>query len=321
MTLMTSQAPWSDPGLSLPEMKHLKIQYPSLKTVRSHILPNGNSGIVTISMLGVKSPTDDTTVKYDLIIDFRRFPVSPPSAYVRHPSDPDIRHVNIGEGTRLLSRRAEICWVCVGGNSPSNSRVCQGQKIPVGNVHPATSVHAQEPEPDGLREAHIMNAPFSIRVHAASVVIPICPTLQALDVYTTDMGQTISIYRISQDSRILIDRAAPIEIWSRWLPVCWGSPQPIEGKGVMPEHDSITWSASPLQDSNSIRVTLNPGSGAPPVDFLSEGSHGNNHNRAPDNHTPITTERVPGTQNRTYPTPVVTHNNRFHQVVSGGRGD
>ena len=119
MTLMTSQAPWSDPGLSLPEMKHLKIQYPSLKTVRSHILPNGNSGIVTISMLGVKSHTDDTTVKYDLIIDFRRFPVSPPSAYVRHPSDPDIRHVNIGEGTRVaFAPRAEICWVCVGGKFP-----------------------------------------------------------------------------------------------------------------------------------------------------------------------------------------------------------
>tara|TARA_B100000401_G_C52591023_1_gene617281 strand:+ start:97 stop:513 length:417 start_codon:yes stop_codon:yes gene_type:complete len=100
-------------------MKHLKIQYPSLKTVRSHILPNGNSGIVTISMLGVKSHTDDTTVKYDLIIDFRRFPVSPPSAYVRHPSDPDIRHVNIGERTRVsFAPRAEICWVCVGGKFP-----------------------------------------------------------------------------------------------------------------------------------------------------------------------------------------------------------
>jgi len=160
-----------------------------------------------------------------------------------------------------------------------------------------------------------MNAPFSIRVHAASAVIPICPTPQALDVYTTDMGQTISIYRISQDSRILIDRAAPIEIWSRWLPVCWGSPQPIEGKGMMPEHDSITWSASPLQDSNSIRVSINPGSGAPPVDFLSE-----------ELATAIITIGLPTITRLSrlsefpehkighIPTPVVTHNNRFHQL-------
>ena len=192
-----------------------------------------------------------------------------------------------------------------------------GQKIPVGNVHPATS-YTQEPEPDGLREAP-QTLPFdkgSCCIRRLRSVRPRKPGR-----LHHRHGVAISIYRISQDSRILIDRAAPIEIWSRWLPVCWGSPQPIEGKGVMPEHDSITWSASPLQDSNSIRVTLNPGSGAPPVDFLSE-----------ELATAIITIGLPTITRLSrlsefpehrighIPLPLL-HNNRFHPFVSGGRGD
>ncbi len=119
MTLSPPQIPWSAPGISPSEMKHLKVQYPSLKNVRSHSLPHGYSGIVTISMLGVKSHLDDSIVKYDLIIDFRKFPVGVPYAYVRHPSDPDIKHVNIGEGSTVgFAPRVQICWVCVGGRFP-----------------------------------------------------------------------------------------------------------------------------------------------------------------------------------------------------------
>ena len=160
-----------------------------------------------------------------------------------------------------------------------------------------------------------MNVPSSIWVHAASAVIPICPSPQVLDVYTTDMGQSISIYRVSQDSRMLIDRGTPIEIWSRWLPICWGKSLSIDGKGIMPEHESITWSASYLQDSQSIRISMNPISGAPPVDFLSDElamaiiSVG-----LPRITRMARLNEFPEHTMGHIPTPVVMHNNRFHQL-------
>ncbi len=116
LTLSPQVTPWSIPGLSHSELISMKVQYPSLKVVRSHKLSHGNAGIITVSMLGVKSHSDRTNVRYDLIIDFRDFPHSVPTAYVRNPADSEIKHVNIGSAQRYsFAPGAPICWVCVGG--------------------------------------------------------------------------------------------------------------------------------------------------------------------------------------------------------------
>jgi len=109
--------PWYAPGLTLSEMKAMQIQYPSLKSVRSHNLSHGSAGIITVSMIGVKSHSDDKSVKYDLILDFREFPSCVPTAYVRNPTDSDIKHVNVGAGKKYsFAPSAEICWICLGGS-------------------------------------------------------------------------------------------------------------------------------------------------------------------------------------------------------------
>lgn len=117
MTLSPPRIPWSAPGLSHSELRGMSIQFPSLKMVKSHKLSHGNAGIITVCMLGVKSHSDRTTVRYDLVIDFRDFPSSVPTAYVRNPADADIKHVNIAEGQRYsFAPGADICWICVGGS-------------------------------------------------------------------------------------------------------------------------------------------------------------------------------------------------------------
>ena len=100
-------------------MQRLKIQYPSLRSVKSQTLPHGHAGIVTLSMRGVKSHTGASKITYDLIVDFRGFPSQIPEAYVRHPSDADIMHVNVFDGSRTeFAPNTVICWICLGGNYP-----------------------------------------------------------------------------------------------------------------------------------------------------------------------------------------------------------
>jgi hypothetical protein len=157
--------------------------------------------------------------------------------------------------------------------------------------------------------------PASIRVHAASAVIPICANPQILDVYTTDQGKTISIYRISGERRVLIDRGIPMEVWERWLPICWKKSNILRGAGVLPENSHITWSAEFIHDSNSIRIALNPVSGAPPVDFLAdELAMAIISISLPSISLLARIAEFPEHNFGQFPTPIVRHNNKIFQL-------
>ncbi len=160
-----------------------------------------------------------------------------------------------------------------------------------------------------------MSIPSSIRVHASSAVIPICPTPQSLEVYTTDQGETMSIYRISRDKRVLIDHGEPLDIWRRWLPICWNRSNILRGGGKMPEHSHITWSAEATPDSNTIRVSLNPLSGAPPVDFMSDELAMAIISVGLSSMTRLSrVAQFPEHNFGQVPFPIVRHNNKFHQM-------
>ena len=109
---------WSTPGLTADDFQHMKISYPSVVSIGNLRLPNGNSGVVQLSMIGRKSHRNDEKIQYQIVIDFRGFPAEMPYAYVRVPSDSQIMHCNIYHADRFrFAPRLDLCAICIGGYS------------------------------------------------------------------------------------------------------------------------------------------------------------------------------------------------------------
>ena len=106
---------WSSPGLAEDDFRQMKIGYPSIVKISNHRLPNGNSGVVQLSMIGKKHHRSGRTITYQILIDFRGFPAETPIAYVRTPDDDQIRHCNVGHAKNYqIAPRLALCHVCVG---------------------------------------------------------------------------------------------------------------------------------------------------------------------------------------------------------------
>ena len=106
---------WWKTGLENRELSLAKMQYPSLQSVRSHRLPNGNSGVILLNMMGVKERAGGSMTEYEMVIDFRNFPADSPRAFVRAPECSLIKHCNIYKAkTFSIAPSLEICAVCTG---------------------------------------------------------------------------------------------------------------------------------------------------------------------------------------------------------------
>jgi hypothetical protein len=106
---------WWKTGLDNRELNLAKMQYPTLQSVRSHRLPNGNSGVVLLSMIGVEESAGGSKTEYEMILDFRNFPAESPLAFVKTPKCSLIRHCNIYRASRFsIAPSLAICAVCTG---------------------------------------------------------------------------------------------------------------------------------------------------------------------------------------------------------------
>ena len=109
---------WSSPGLTADDLRHMKIDYPSAVSIRNLRLPNGNFGVVQLTMIGRQSHRNSKTIWYQILIDFRGFPAELPHAYVRSPDDSQIMHCNIYHADRYpFAPRIPLCNVCIGDYS------------------------------------------------------------------------------------------------------------------------------------------------------------------------------------------------------------
>ena len=106
---------WWKTGLESRDLHMAKIQYPTIQSVRSHRLPNGNPGVIILSMIGVKERAGGSKTEYEMIIDFRNFPAESPRAFVKTPKCSVIKHCNIYKASRFsIAPSLEICAVCPG---------------------------------------------------------------------------------------------------------------------------------------------------------------------------------------------------------------
>ncbi|RZD49068.1 MAG: hypothetical protein CXT65_06515 [Methanobacteriota archaeon] len=113
---------WSSPGLAADDLSHMKIDYPSVASIRNLRLPNGNFGVVQLTMIGRQSHKNSQTISYQILIDFRGFPAELPHAYVRSPDDSQIMHCNIYHSDRYpFAPRISLCNVCIGDYSAAFS--------------------------------------------------------------------------------------------------------------------------------------------------------------------------------------------------------
>ena len=113
---------WSSPGLAADDLSHMKIDYPSAGPIRNLRLPNGNFGVVQLTMIGRQSHKNSQTISYQILIDFRGFPAELPHAYVRSPDDSQIMHCNIYHADRYpFAPRISLCNVCIGDYSAAFS--------------------------------------------------------------------------------------------------------------------------------------------------------------------------------------------------------
>ena len=130
---LSKAAYWSTPGLTADDLQYLKISYPSVVSISNLKLANGNSGVVQLSMIGRKSHKRDGTIQYQIVIDFRGFPAEMPHAYVRLPSDSDIKHCNIYHADRFeIAPRIDLCAICIGGYSGTYSALERDRKQRLG---------------------------------------------------------------------------------------------------------------------------------------------------------------------------------------------
>jgi len=107
---------WSSPGLTSNDLRRMKIIYPSAAPIGVHRLPNGNFGAVLVDMVGRKSHRSNDTITYQIVIDFRSFPVEVPDALVKTPKDSDILHCNIWHARdgEPIAPRISLCRICIG---------------------------------------------------------------------------------------------------------------------------------------------------------------------------------------------------------------
>lgn len=102
-------------GITPDELRRVLIQYPSTAAVRQHKMRNGNLGVIQVSMVGVKSSSDSSQVRYQVLIDFRNFPSTTPKAFIRSPHSSEISHCNIHKSDRYpLAPNIDLCAVCIG---------------------------------------------------------------------------------------------------------------------------------------------------------------------------------------------------------------
>lgn len=102
-------------GISTDDLSKVKIWYPSMRAVKGHKMGNGNYRVVIVDLIGVRSHTDSTKLKYRVLIDLDSFPNSVPGAFVMFPDSDSIEHVNIGHGaTTGLAPNRKICSICLG---------------------------------------------------------------------------------------------------------------------------------------------------------------------------------------------------------------
>ena len=110
---------WWKNGLESRDLNMAKMQYPTIQSVRSHRLPNGNPGVVILSMFGGNQRAGRSKEEYEMIIDFRNFPAESPRAFVKTPKCSLIKHCNIYRASRFsIAPSLEICAVCLGADWP-----------------------------------------------------------------------------------------------------------------------------------------------------------------------------------------------------------
>ena len=110
---------WWKTGLESGDLGMAKTNYPTIRSVRSHRLPNGNPGVVILSMFGGNQRAGRSKEEYEMIIDFRNFPAESPRAFVKTPKCSLIKHCNIYRASRFsIAPSLEICAVCLGKGWP-----------------------------------------------------------------------------------------------------------------------------------------------------------------------------------------------------------
>ena len=101
-------------GISRQEFKQLKtIEFPRMRHVKKYS-SDAHVGALVLTLPGVKSHRDKSTIEYTVLIDLRSFP-SLPSAYVLSPYSSEIQHSNIYRGKVFaIAPKYELSAICTG---------------------------------------------------------------------------------------------------------------------------------------------------------------------------------------------------------------
>ena len=54
-------------GISADDLNKVRIWYPSMRAVKGHKMGNGNYRVVIVDLIGVKSHTDPSKIKYRIL--------------------------------------------------------------------------------------------------------------------------------------------------------------------------------------------------------------------------------------------------------------
>ncbi|MAN23803.1 MAG: hypothetical protein CME10_06005 [Gemmatimonadetes bacterium] len=102
-------------GISLGDLTKLRVWYPSMRGVKGHMTQSKNYRVIVVDLIGVKSHTNPTKIKYRILLDLSDFPRNHPQAFVLSPPSEDIEHVNIGHAQKNnLAPNKPMCVICLG---------------------------------------------------------------------------------------------------------------------------------------------------------------------------------------------------------------
>lgn len=113
--------------------------------------------------------------------------------------------------------------------------------------------------------------PLSLHVYASKCIFPNCKKPQGLEIIFDKSKNYIRIYRVSSNSKILLDENSVENIWRRWLPLIWKIKPCILGTSQIIDGDTfptISWTIQNMSEKGQIMIETP--NFAPPISIIPE---------------------------------------------------
>ena len=112
---------------------------------------------------------------------------------------------------------------------------------------------------------------YSLQVFAFKCIFPGCNLPQSIEIIFDSEDDIIRIFRVSHNSKLLLDQGNAVSIWKKWLSFSWGKSQEyLSGVSHISDNseEKIMWKISKSNSKENQTIITTPNF-APPISVIS----------------------------------------------------